>query len=406
MQRAPRNPARVPWLAAAIVAAAFGAALPAQATDTSIHGRVTGQTSAGEHLGPVAGAEVVFQTASGQAAGSAKTDAAGYYRVPSLQPGAYVYRLKAAGFRPEEAGRGFELSAEGAHVLDFVLTQGSDDEPAPADKPGALLVRVWKQTDGGKEPFSRALIAARRADGGPLVRSQAGPEGRSKLNVPAGAWTVSAFAPGYSSAVMGAPVELEADGQRRVDLTLVRPGDPAPPAATPVAPAAGEGANFYGSAAKGQRFVFVVDNSLSMRNGKFETATGELLDAIRDLTEKQQFYVIFFSDTLHPMFEPDAPEDYLPASDANVARLEAHIAKTRLQRGTKAQTAMERAFELKPDAIYLLTDGAFTDKTLPFLLNREQRGVPIHTVGYQAERGANNLKRISAAYGGTYTYVP
>jgi hypothetical protein len=59
---------------------------------------------------------------------------------------------------------------------------------------------------------------------------------------------------------------------------------------------------FFGMAAKGNRFVFVVDNSSSMKGGRLEMAVAELVKTVEGLSAKQSFYVIFVSDKPYPMF--------------------------------------------------------------------------------------------------------
>ena len=51
--------------------------------------------------------------------------------------------------------------------------------------------------------------------------------------------------------------------------------------------------------------MFVVDNSNSMIRGRFETALLELIRTVDNMTPKQQFYVIFFSDTAYRVFHPN-----------------------------------------------------------------------------------------------------
>ena len=52
--------------------------------------------------------------------------------------------------------------------------------------------------------------------------------------------------------------------------------------------------------------MFVVDNSNSMIRGRFETALLELIRTVDNMTPKQQFYVIFFSDTAYRVFHPSS----------------------------------------------------------------------------------------------------
>lgn len=169
----------------------------------------------------------------------------------------------------------------------------------------------------------------------------------------------------------------------------------------------GSAASFFGAVSQGKRFVYVVDNSNSMRrNANFQKACDELLGSVSELSPKQKFYVIFFSDTDHPMFEPSLAPDLVEASSANRARLQQWVAGLKLIRGTNGKSAIKRALSLKPDAIYLLTDGQFTDDTERYLLGLEDNKVPIHTIGFRSRRGEAVLQRISEKHQGTYTYVP
>src|SRR4051794_39032917 len=78
---------------------------------------------------------------------------------------------------------------------------------------------------------------------------------------------------------------------------------------------------FFGTEARGNRFVFVVDNSSSMKSGRFEMAEAELIKTVNGLTPRQSFYVIFVSDQTYPMFYPQREPDLVPATPANKKRL-------------------------------------------------------------------------------------
>ena len=51
-------------------------------------------------------------------------------------------------------------------------------------------------------------------------------------------------------------------------------------------------AMFFGTKSQGSRFVFVVDNSSSMKGAGWELAAAELIKTVEGLSEKQSFYVI------------------------------------------------------------------------------------------------------------------
>ncbi len=131
-----------------------------------------------------------------------------------------------------------------------------------------------------------------------------------------------------------------------------------------------------------------------MRIEKFDEAAKELMHSVNYLTEQQQFYVIFFSDQMHPMFGAEAPDELIPASAANRERLQQYLGELPFHQGTKARPSMERALALKPDVIYLLGDGAFTDGTAKFLLGLKDNKVPICTVAFKSkEPGAKIMKQ-------------
>ena len=79
--------------------------------------------------------------------------------------------------------------------------------------------------------------------------------------------------------------------------------------------------------------------------------------------------------------------------------------------------AVRFAMSLSPDAIYILSDGEFTDRgRTEFWLNEvnlledEVDGikpfVPIHTIALYSNEGGATLERLANTHGGTYRFVP
>ena len=164
--------------------------------------------------------------------------------------------------------------------------------------------------------------------------------------------------------------------------------------------------NFFGTKSNGRRFVFVVDNSNSMGRGKYETALDEMLKSVSVLSPKQQFYVIFFSDTAYRMFHPKPAERAVPATPDNKEKLRIWLYNTQMCLRTEGLDAMKAALALRPDVIYILGDGAFTDKTGRFLTAPHQRRVVINTFGMEVNpKGRTELQAIAKANGGTYKDV-
>lgn len=165
-------------------------------------------------------------------------------------------------------------------------------------------------------------------------------------------------------------------------------------------------ANFFGTKAEGNRFVFVVDNSNSMGRGRFETALNEMVRVVNGFGPRQMFYVIFFSDTGYRLFHPNPAPGMVAATESNKEKLRAWLYTVEMVLRTDGLEAMKAAFALNPDVIYILGDGAFTDKTGEMLTAPHNRRIPIHTVGMEVnERGEKELQAIAAANNGTYRLV-
>ena len=106
----------------------------------------------------------------------------------------------------------------------------------------------------------------------------------------------------------------------------------------------GEGlkaASFFGARSRGERFVFVVDNSNSMIRGRFETALLELIRTVDNMTPEQQFYVIFFSDTAYRMFHPNPAPGLVSATESNKRRLKSWLSTVQLCLHTEGREVPE-----------------------------------------------------------------
>ena len=164
--------------------------------------------------------------------------------------------------------------------------------------------------------------------------------------------------------------------------------------------------SFFGTKAKGKKFVFVVDNSNSMTGGRFETAVEELVRTVNGLSYDQKFYVMFFSDTAYDMYHPQATKTLVPATDRNKQRLDAWLYTVELCLKTSGKKALQKAIGMKPDAIFVLGDGAFTDNTTQLMRTPSNTKIPIHCVGMEVKRkGEQQLKLLAKSTKGTYRLV-
>lgn len=177
-------------------------------------------------------------------------------------------------------------------------------------------------------------------------------------------------------------------------------------------------ATFYGAAASGNCFCYIIDGSGSMRNGPWDAAKLELLKSLATLKEKQRFYIIFFNRELSaiplPGEQTPAPAA-LYATPDNLTHTRRWLDTLRIDRGAPPNDALELAISKEPDAIYLLTDGVTSVDVPKFLRdsNRitdlifgEQVRVPIHTIAFYSLDGQAMLKQIAAENEGQFIYVP
>jgi len=219
-----------------------------------------------------------------------------------------------------------------------------------------------------------------------------------------------------------APAPTSTDKPAPPPSLLPPPDKPATPA--PAAPFAGvfdfSGARgvkkvtttFWGIAADGDRVVYIIDRSGSMTDS-IDYLKFELKRSINALAEDKRFDVIFYSSG-PPVEMPlasakpgPAADDALPLATAETKQKTFDFIAAITPMGeTDPSAALTRAFELRPDEIYLLTDGEF-DKSIVDLVKRlnSTGRTRVHTIAYVFRAGAEALKQIAAANGGRYRYV-
>jgi hypothetical protein len=174
-------------------------------------------------------------------------------------------------------------------------------------------------------------------------------------------------------------------------------------------------ATFFGTRSSGNRFVFVIDNSRSMKDGRLEAAVAELLQSVGAMSRRQSFYVIFVSDQPYPMFYPEPAPDLVPATAANKKRLQEWLLRLQLAPGKNRELipAMDLAASLRPQAVFLLWDGDMRyservrQKVMLHLATPNQWDFPIHTLcmGDQPPGNEQNLVDVARVHGGSYRRV-
>ncbi len=174
---------------------------------------------------------------------------------------------------------------------------------------------------------------------------------------------------------------------------------------------------FCGVEGGGNHFVYLVDSSGSMGQG-FESARAELLASIQVLKPDQRFYVVFFDAESDYMRLSNADTDEprsVNATPANKAALKRWAMRISMDRGRAPYEPLRFALGLKPDVIFLLSDGEFPQGIEDLL--REENKVEnlfgeshpisiVHTISYHSQEGESRMRRIAEQNKGQYRYIP
>jgi len=162
---------------------------------------------------------------------------------------------------------------------------------------------------------------------------------------------------------------------------------------------------FMGVKGDGNDVVYVLDFSGSMADEKITYLKIELKKSLFRLTGRNTFQVILFNSVT--IENPN--RGMLPGSNQNTRACAAWVDAEPATGGTDPVNALEIALtQLKPETIYLLTDGAFnSDADVFALLARlNPKGkVQINTIGFGVGANVATLERIAKENRGTYRYV-
>jgi hypothetical protein len=174
-------------------------------------------------------------------------------------------------------------------------------------------------------------------------------------------------------------------------------------------------ATFFGAEAEGNRFVFVIDSSLSMKGPRWEALCRELIRSIQSLSPDQKFFIIGFDSGEHPMFDLVPTKGaFLPPSPENLAKVAYWLESFQHGTATLPSKSIGIAMRLEPDAIFLLSDGEIADNTVNDLrIWNHKKGpgkriktiTPIHTVLLHSDIGFATLQTIASENSGTFTPV-
>jgi len=155
-----------------------------------------------------------------------------------------------------------------------------------------------------------------------------------------------------------------------------------------------------------RKIVYVVDRSGSMTDS-IDYVKEDLKRSIGELPNDKEFHVLFYSSG--PCVEMPTRR-LVNATERNKAFAYEFVDGIIAQGETDPSDALRRAFAVRPEVIYLLTDGEF-DRAIVGLVRGLNAGgkVRVHTIGFLYTRPGTTaeavLKQIAAENEGNYKFV-
>jgi hypothetical protein len=167
--------------------------------------------------------------------------------------------------------------------------------------------------------------------------------------------------------------------------------------------------SFFQVEASGQSIVYVVDCSASMgQEDGLARARGELLASLNQLSAATLFQVIPYNSRAEPLCINGRTE-LIPANAENKRAAALLIADLRAEGSTRHQQALHRALALRPDVIFLLTDGDALKADEIVALTRFNAGkATVHTIGLKTASGSiatSALQMLANSNGGSFRSV-
>lgn len=173
-------------------------------------------------------------------------------------------------------------------------------------------------------------------------------------------------------------------------------------------------ADFFGTAAKGSKIVYVIDRSYSMNaNNAMHLAVKELLRSLDSLSPAMEFQVLFYNQETALLDLPG--RGLADATPPIVERARQQILMIKPTGGTNHDRALRRALDLKPEIIMFLTDAeeaslskidAFT--ALNKRKSRSRKPATVNVIQFHHDRTLppdKTIERLAKLNQGTYRLI-
>lgn len=165
------------------------------------------------------------------------------------------------------------------------------------------------------------------------------------------------------------------------------------------------GTSFFGKKLTVDSIAYVIDASGSMQGARFRRARQELVNALKEMRKEQRFYIVFYTDKTYPLYWPNAVAEMQAATPINLQKTGFWLEKAQTSGGTEPQEAMRIALALKPDVVFLLSDGDIPADTRAIVMQENKRSI-IHTITLGSNKGAVVMKQIASENKGEFKFIP
>jgi hypothetical protein len=202
----------------------------------------------------------------------------------------------------------------------------------------------------------------------------------------------------------------------------------------------GGGTTFFGQTVVGERILYIIDYSGSMRGRRQELMRAELADSVKNLPAGKQFQMIFFagpawvagdevsgstvkakdgkeyqwkgkgSFNWTPVGKLQQPK-WLDVTDPVIKKSVKLIETHKLVGGTVWSNPLEMAFSMDPlpQVIVFMTDGSAGPASFPTAENfsklAKKKGVLINTVALMQPKVAKAMEALAKPTGGTFSLI-
>jgi secreted protein with Ig-like and vWFA domain len=168
--------------------------------------------------------------------------------------------------------------------------------------------------------------------------------------------------------------------------------------------------SLFGVVGEGYKFVYALDRSGSMEGEPLRAVKEELIRSLSTLGSVHQFQIIFYNHQ-PTLLNPTGVSGRLAfATEENKRRVERFLDSIKASGGTDHAEAIKAAVRLRPDVIFLLTDGDDPKLTAAQLekIGRMAAGIVINTVELGSgpkPAGESFLALLARQQGGAYAYI-